>query len=465
MLALMILAALHTDGAFLRDASGGAVILRGVNVTGDAKVPPFRPVGDPSLLDPLPRWGLNVIRLLFDWEAYEPQRGAYDQSYLDYYVGVVRAAGERGLYVIVDFHQDAFSRYSIGGCGEGFPSWTLPPTVTPATPDNGPSCADWSRRVVGDAGLDATWKAFYADTSGARSSFIAMTARVAGQLAAEPAVLGYDLLNEPGGDEKNGIGPLYQDEARAIRAVHPGAILFVGPSYLVSAGRQTQLPRPTFDDFVYAPHFYDPVIFLSGSWSGSDESPSFATMSGKAAEWDAPLFLGEWGAPPSTTDLAGYLAAMETQLDLALAGAAQWSYTPGWTEGRKDGWNQEDFSIVDGTSALRANFAPRPYARRIAGTPLSMSAGAQSLDVTWQHDPAAGATELFLPAAWFGGAVALSTDGSLHCKQDGELASCESSTPGMARVHAAPAPRCGLTGLELLAIALLSFYLKRDRAR
>src|SRR4051795_5400850 len=106
-LTLAMVTALHADGGFFRDATGGAVILRGVNVAGNAKVPPFRGITDEAQLDPLPGWGVNVLRLLFIWEAYEPSSGTYDEAYLADYLRVVRAAGARGLYVIVDFHQDA----------------------------------------------------------------------------------------------------------------------------------------------------------------------------------------------------------------------------------------------------------------------------------------------------------------------------------------------------------------------
>jgi endoglycosylceramidase len=453
VIALLMLAALHADGAFLRDDAGGAVILRGVNATGDAKVPPFRPLADATTLDPLPRLGANVVRLLFIWEAFEPQPGAYDQSYLDYYAGVAHAAGQRGLYVVVDFHQDAFSRFNIGGCGEGAPQWALPPTVTPATPDNGAGCADWQKRVLADADLKTTWDAFYADSYGARTRFLAMIGQVASALSSEPAVIGYDLLNEPGGDEPTQIAPLQQDEAKVLRAAHPAAILFVSPSVATSAGKQTLLPRPTFDDFVYAPHFYDPVQVLAHSWSGSDESASFAQMSAKAAEWNVPLFLGEWGAPPSTDQVDGLIDAFGTQLDATLASSTQWAYTPGWTPDKLDGWNLEDYSIVDDKGAPRANFVARPYAQRLAGTPTSVVVAAQSLDVTWQNDPGAGATALFVPASWFGGTASVSIDDG-QCTVEGDFAQCSSPTAGPRKVHAGPAPRCGLTGAELLLLLL-----------
>ena len=469
-LAMVTVTALHTDGAFFRDAAGGAVILRGVDVAGNSKVPPFHGVTDPAQLDPLPGLGVNVLRLLFTWEAYEPSPGSYDDAYLSYYEGVVDAAAARGLWVVVDFHQDAFSRASIGGCGEGFPLWAVPPTVTAAAPDNGADCADWGQRLLGDADLPKTWDAFYADAYGARTRYLAMVARVAGALAGRDNVAGFDLLNEPEGDERTQLGPLYEDAAKAIRAVDPGAILFVSPGYLTSAGDATNLVRPTFDNFAFSPHYYDPTVILFHGWQGNDESAAFATMTGTAQAWGVPLFVGEWGAPPSTDELGGYLDAIVTQLDLALASATQWDYTPGWTPDAKDGWNAEDLSIVDDTGALRANFTARPYAARIAGTPTMMTLGndadpkKRALQVAWANDPATGATEIFAPAAWFGGAAAIEADGGATCTRAGDTVTCTSPTAGPASVRiAAPRPRCGLTGLEAILLVALVSAARRSR--
>jgi len=469
-LALVTLTALHADGGFFRDAGGGAVILRGVDVAGDSKVPPFRGITDETQLDPLPALGVNVLRLLFTWEAYETAPGVYDDSYLAYYTGVVDAAAARGLYVVVDFHEDGYSRGSLGGCGEGFPLWSLPPTVTPAVPDNGPACANWGSRLLGDADLGKTWDAFYADSYGARTRYLAMIGRVAAALAGRDNVVGYDMLNEPEGDERTQLGPLYEDAAKVLRAAHPSAMLFVSPGYLTSAGDASNLLRPTFDNFAYAPHYYDPTVQIFHGWQGSDESAAFTEMRGQAAAWGVPLFLGEWGAPPSTDELAGYLDAIRTQLDLALASSAQWVYTPAWNATAKDGWNTEDLSIVDDTGAVRPNFRARPYARRTAGTPTALSVTDDAdpkknkLALTWTNDPAAGATELFAPVAWFGGETAIEADGGATCTRAGDVVSCVATTAGTKMVRiAAPAPRCGLTGLEaFLVLALVSAF-RRSR--
>jgi len=469
-LALATLTVLHADGAFFRDPGGAAVLLRGVDVSGNSKVPPFRGITDDTQLDPLPGWGVNVLRLLFTWEAYETSPGVYDDSYLAYYTGVVDAAAARGLYVIVDFHEDGYSRASLGGCGEGFPLWSLPPTVTPAVPDNGPDCANWGARLLGDKDLTSEWDAFYADTNGARTRYLAMVGRVAAALAGRDNVVGYDMLNEPEGDERMQLAPLYEDAAKVIRAAHPSAMLFVSPGYLTSAGDATNLLKPSFDNFAYSPHYYDPTVQLFKGWQGADESAAFMEMSGQAATWNVPLFLGEWGAPPSTDELAGYLDAMRAQLDRTLASSAQWVYTPGWTQAAKDGWNSEDLSIVDDTGALRPNFQIRPYAQRIAGTPTSLAVSDEmepkknTLKLTWTNDPAAGTTEIFAPVAWFGGSVQVDPQGDVHCAQHGDVVDCTSASAGDKTVRiGGTSPRCGLTGLEAILILALVSAARRSR--
>lgn len=47
--------------------------------------------------------------------------------------------------------------------------------------------------------------------------------------AENPAVIGYDLLNEPFGDEVTEIGPLYEDIAKRIRKHDTKGIFFIEP--------------------------------------------------------------------------------------------------------------------------------------------------------------------------------------------------------------------------------------------
>lgn len=135
------------DGGAFRDGGGRHLLLRGVNLGGDTKVP-FLPnghtyvptnftdhrtvsfVGRPAPLDEIDEhlarivhWGFNCLRLLTTWEAVEHAGpGIYDEAYLDYFAEVCRRADRHGLFVFIDFHQDAWSRMSGG---DGAPGWTF----------------------------------------------------------------------------------------------------------------------------------------------------------------------------------------------------------------------------------------------------------------------------------------------------------------------------------------------------
>ena len=93
-------------------------------------------------------------------------------------------------------------------------------------------------------------------------------------------------------------------------------------------------------------------------------------MNATADAWQCPLFLGEFGMSARVKNVESYINALYDRLDACLASGAQWNYTPEWTERARDGWNGEDFNILDPGGALRANFRPRPYPRLTAGMPL-----------------------------------------------------------------------------------------------
>ena len=390
-------APLAVQGGQLKDALGRIVFLRGVNVAGDSKVPDFMPITGEEMLDPLPGWGFNTIRLLFTWEAFESTRCTYDVTYLDYYEQAVEWAEARGLYVLVDFHQDAYSRYSIGGCGEGFPEWAVTPEVRAAEPDNGESCSGWGVKMVLSLTHKKTWKDFHRDTYGARTRYLDMVEAVADRMSAHANVIGYELLNEPWGSDEN-LSAFFELVAAKIRGRHPNTILFVPPPAIVSSGMvDNTMEKPAFDNFVYSTHYYNGNVVLFGSWGGTSPAEPLNGMLGKAGTWGVPMVLSEFGGPATAGNIGGYIAAQYDWLDDNFVSGIQWCYTPGWTAEGKDGWNMEDFSIVDDTGALRANFTPRPWPRKLGGTPVSFDLNDDGLTLSWNNTVSGAATEVFLP--------------------------------------------------------------------
>jgi endoglycosylceramidase len=135
---------------------------------------------------------------------------------------------------------------------------------------------------------------------------------------------------------------------------------------------------------------------------------AFRRMEAKAAEWGVPLLVGEFGIPGRARRAGTYVDYLYDRLDEVLASAMQWTVAPRWTPQAGDGWNGEDFSLLDGFGRPRPNYRPRPYPRRVAGLPLCFCfqatappRGCPRLEFTWAHHPGIGPTEIAVPAAVF----------------------------------------------------------------
>lgn len=125
------------DGRFV-DEHGRTVLLRGINLAADAKLPrvaavdgdKYSYVGSPFPLDEadehfarLKKLGYNVVRYLFTWDALEHKGpGQYDEEYIDYTIEMLRKLRKHGFMVFMDPHQDVWSLHTGGS---GAPEWTL----------------------------------------------------------------------------------------------------------------------------------------------------------------------------------------------------------------------------------------------------------------------------------------------------------------------------------------------------
>ncbi|MDY6943761.1 MAG: cellulase family glycosylhydrolase [Pseudomonadota bacterium] len=245
---------LRIQGRHFVDESGRIVLLRGVNLGGDCKVPypdggthistDFSDHRQVSFVGrPLPlaeadehfgrlrHWGFNCLRLLTTWEAVEHAGpGQYDSEYLDYYARLCELAGEYGFYVYVDFHQDVWSRMTGG---DGAPGWVFEKVgidytrlgdadaafvmqyeydyqdPRPRQNDNYPQMS-WASNY-GLAANGILWTLFFGGRDFApqftidgknvqdylQGHFFGAQAAVAERVAHMPHVMGFDVLNEP----------------------------------------------------------------------------------------------------------------------------------------------------------------------------------------------------------------------------------------------------------------------------
>lgn len=369
---------LRVDGRVLRDAAGRSVLLRGINTGGRSKDPPFMPFEFAEADQPAPpfeealagyadrlvEWGINVARVPFSWEALEPEPGRIDTAWLDRYVALVRALGERDIRVLVEFHQDVFNR---AFCGDGFPDWTLPPGPLP-TP---PGCRYWFSGYQSQPGVQAAFDRFWADEDGIQTAFDAMWRRMALTLWQEPNVIGFEIMNEPASGTADPdawavevLAPFYARMAASIRSVAPGALVFVGPSGGDALSAQTSLPRPDVPDLVFAPHFFVPSVVLQGHWDGGgDIAAALARWSAVGGGWNAPVFLGAFGVPPEGLAV-DYLEQHYAALDVLGMHATVWEYSLS-----EHVWNDEAMNLVtpDGRAYPTLDAVVRPYPAAVAG--------------------------------------------------------------------------------------------------
>jgi endoglycosylceramidase len=337
-----------TRGGRIVDAEGREVLLRGVNVNALAEYwasrdfpTTFPFTGDDA--DQIAAIGWNAVRLLLSWSRVEPEPGRYDEGYLDAAEDAVATLARRGIYAIVDLHQDAWGATLAASPDEACPSgsvaafgWDGAPGW--ATLDGGaPRCAVAGIRETSPA-VVASWRAFWADAPGPggvgiRTRYARMLGHLAARFARRASVAGYDLMNEPGAfssTDQQSLADLYSAALREIRAAEAAAgspthLVLFEPSALWSATGQGAPPDFVRDrDVVYAPHLY------TGGFSGGPITrEAFEIARNEARSFGgAPVLSGEWGSDPNRALPSGdsYFLDHQTLQDELAISATLWTW-------------------------------------------------------------------------------------------------------------------------------------------
>ncbi|WP_327000616.1 glycoside hydrolase family 5 protein [Dactylosporangium sp. NBC_01737] len=309
------------DGmATIGDVTGRQVILRGVNVNQlidyylrDPAVPATQPLTDGDFAQ-MAAMGFNVIRLGMSWSLLEPERGRFDQSYLRQIQAAVAAAKAHGIYTVLDMHQDAWGNAlarpseQCGGATTPTTGWDGAPAW--ATITDGTAHCQFLARDLAPA-VATAFGNLYTDRDGIQTELVRTWAFVARAFADEPAVAGYDLLNEPGIGPNPPIssglllGRFYDAAITAIREAERAAggfphIAFFQPSVLWSGLGFDVTPPPGFTadrQLVFAPHPYSESISMDQSLGLTIASieRNLTVSARAAAAYGAALWTGEWG--------------------------------------------------------------------------------------------------------------------------------------------------------------------------
>jgi hypothetical protein len=399
--------------AFIADPEGRQVILRGA-VTGalvdywsgtdpaDPRPAAHYPI-DPTAFDgtcpgnsativqpPLCRadlaemhaLGFDVLRLALSWSLLEPRPGVYDKVYLDRVAQVVGWASQEGVYVILDMHENAWSRYLgrpvpppwPGGSPtalntlSGAPDWATltdfwPSQVYLGQRELNPAVfaaftSFWlNRRVPGPMGA--------APGGGLQDHYIGALAALAKRFRDNSAVVGYGLFNEPWPGfapsplfEDLLLFPFYRRVIDALAGAQDGLpcpastpavaacgypdlgihdrghLFFFEPNHLreqTDFTTSVPLPFSSSPNLVYSIHTYTHQFTLDAllglGWN-SGYPPggfglSFASAEGEARAMRAALFVSEFGGDPGQDTL---LAGQLRQQEVHVVGSTVWPW-------------------------------------------------------------------------------------------------------------------------------------------
>jgi len=359
------------DGRIVDDL-GRDVLLRGANVNslgeywqGVDGLPATLPVGDADW-DAMAAHGFSAVRLLITWSRVEPERDRIDAAYLDEVDAQVTAAAARGIYTVLDMHQDAYSAFISTEDPAGCPPGTEPAKGWDGAPrwatltDGLSTCLEGDDRNSSPA-VTRAWNNFYEDRDGIRTRFAAAWAAVAARFAGRAEVAGFDLLNEPETSAPAAeLTPRYEaflrQTATAIRDAQADApfrhLLLVEPA-LPAGHLDHGLVIPNAeriglgtDGVVSAPHNYAESIDAGGL--GLTIETMMETMVGLGSARGVPTWIGEygfWDTEPATLEKVARYAETE---DRYLLGGAWWGWRQSCGDPHSVRWEDGEVVAPDG---------------------------------------------------------------------------------------------------------------------
>ena len=248
--------------------------------------------------------GATCVRLPFTYDLESEPGGLF--RWLDFAVAGAKA---QGIYVVLDLH---------GAPGRQGPE-----------------------HHTGEEGVDA----FFKDPK-FRAQTAQLWARIAAHFKNEPAVAGYDLLNEPVSAANAATlhqvsGELY----RTVRAADPNHIIIIEDGYK----NLDQMPDPQimgWTNVVYSAHSYK---FDAKNADDYDSHLKYWVMAQSKTvqdKWSVPVYIGEWNLEPHGTPekFRQYVQTFE-------AANLSWSL---WTWKTSSKWSGSQWGLYTPKTGLKA---------------------------------------------------------------------------------------------------------------
>lgn len=439
-------------GRWLTDAGGRVLVVHGVNMP--SKWGPAYPSAlgfdddDAQLIASL---GFDAVRLTVERYAAEPSPGHFDDAYLARFAETVRMLARHGLLSLIDFHQDSWGPDFFDN---GFPHWMTQTDGLPNLYQVG-----FPAQYVANPALNRAFDHFWAndpgvDGRGLQDEDAAILAHVAGLLADEPGLLGWEILNEPWpgsayprcfdpavgcpGFDRHAYSGYYARTVPALRAADRRHLIFYEPLVSFNYGIPTHVAPPADARLGFAFHDYGAcsasgdagLPVTAGGDCGAEDELVLRHAERHAATTGSALLETEFGATTDTAELNQELGAYDRHRMPWMF----WSYTNYIDAVNADG-SLKPASGANVDRTMAATLA-RPYPQLVSGTPEG-----------WSFDPASRA----FTARW--STARARGRGTFHAGAETEIAVPPIQYPDGYRVTVEGATVTSQPGAALLRVA------------
>jgi len=331
-------------GRWLTDRQGRVVILHGVQI--DKFMPTQQVEGwidlSPANVRFIGAEGFNAARVSMAFAGVEPQLGQYDDSYVARYLAFDRELAQARVYDLIDMMQGEYSTV-VGGWG--FTAWM---TITNGAANNHePFAGGYLTNPAENAAWDNLWSNTPAgDGVGLQDHYARGLHRLAQAFAGAPALLGWEILNEPwpgsrwpacfssagcppSGFDQTSLTSFYRRVIPVLRGADRRHLIAYEPSLLFDFGNPTRLGALADPNLLFAFHNYclasapglPPNPALSASCATS-ENTTLNNAGNRARETGDALLMDEWG---NSTNLS-LVNRVAQEADQHLVGWTVWAY-------------------------------------------------------------------------------------------------------------------------------------------
>jgi hypothetical protein len=272
-----------------------------------------------------------------------------------------------GFEVLVDFHQDLYSRYLFNSgswyTGDGAPQWVVSAGGYPA--ESCGICVNWGQNITQNAAVDDAMYDFWhnrvlttsAGQVAEQDAYLAQAQRALGYMHTHLSsdeftrVVGVDPFNEPYAGkydsgqtsltwERDQLWPFYQKFRTAMDSAGWSAKpAFVEPNLFWNSNLSFEQQTGGLSNigtlgtrYVFNTHFYDEAalsgIFLIGKAADGQYTSNFDTVRRRASALGTSALVSEFGSPETgyTSDKTPtVLKAMYQELDSGVTGANWWT--------------------------------------------------------------------------------------------------------------------------------------------